>query len=174
MCKGFLSKTRFLSYAGRLSVANLTISSFETEDHILFCGICDDGTELDEETCRRLFSLPAATTPLDLLMNDEARNFLRQIAQARETGILQETATRNAGFFATETGTLEKWAEDIKSSLEIELKEREKKRNTLRMNLYQAKDDVDVRKDKLIGDIEARLQQKLERNERFLIRWKII
>ncbi|HLE19295.1 MAG TPA: hypothetical protein VI728_13540, partial [Syntrophales bacterium] len=112
--------------------------------------------------------------------------------------------TRNAGFFDTEMGKLEKWADDIKSSLEIELKELdkeikfrkteakkipnleekvsaqrhikelEKKRNTLRMNLYQAQDEIDVRKEKLIEDIEARLKQKLERNELFLIRWKII
>jgi superfamily II DNA or RNA helicase len=190
--------------AGWLSVANLTISSFETEDHILFCGLCDDGTELDEEICRRLFSLPATTTPLAFLMPDESRALLSQIAKVREMGILQETATRNAGFFDTEMEKLEKWAEDIKSSLEIELKELdkeikfrkteakkipnleekvsaqrhikelEKKRNTLRMNLYQAQDDVDVRKEKLIEDIEARLQQKLERNELFFIRWKVI
>lgn len=42
------------------------------------------------------------------------------------------------------------------------------------MNLYQAQDEVDVRKDKLIEDIESRLKQKLERNELFMIRWKII
>lgn len=189
---------------GWLSVVNITISSFEKEDHILFCGLCDDGTELDEETCRRLFSLPATTKPLDLLTNDEARALLSQVLHARETEILQENMERNAGFFDTEMGKLEKWAEDIKSSLEIELKELdkeikfrkteakkipnleekvsaqrhikelEKKRNTLRMNLYQAQDEVDVRKEKLIEDVEARLKQKLERNELFLIRWKVI
>jgi hypothetical protein len=42
------------------------------------------------------------------------------------------------------------------------------------MNLYQAQDEVDVRKEKLIEDIEARLQQKLERSDLFLIRWKMI
>ena len=194
----------FVNKTGWLSVVNLTISSFETEDHILFCGICDDGTRLDEEMGRRLFSLPATTTTPDLSFSDEVRALLRRIAQARETEILQENRIRNAGFFDTEMGKLEKWAEDIKSSLEIELKELdkeikfrkteakkipsleekvsaqrhikelEKKRNTLRMNLYQAQDEVDVRKDKLIEDIEARLQQKLERNELFLIRWKVI
>jgi len=190
--------------AGGLSVVNLTISSFETDDHILFCGLCDDGTELDDEICQRLFSLPATTKPLDFLMNNEARALLSQIAHVRQTGILQETATRNAGFFDTEMGKLEKWADDIKNSLEIELKELdkeikfhkteakkipnleekviaqrhikelEKKRNTLRMNLYQAQDEVDVRKDKLIEDIEARLKQRLEKNDLFLIRWKVI
>ena len=42
------------------------------------------------------------------------------------------------------------------------------------MNLYQAQDEVDVKKEKLIEEIEARLQQKLERNELFLIRWGIV
>jgi len=137
-------------------------------------------------------------------MNDESRALLSQIAKARETGILQETAALNAGFFDTEMEKLEKWAEDIKSSLEIELKELdkeikfrkteakkipnleekvsaqrhikelEKKRNTLRMNLYQAQDEVDVRKENLIEDIEARLKQKLERNELFAIRWQVV
>jgi hypothetical protein len=42
------------------------------------------------------------------------------------------------------------------------------------MNLYQAQDEVDVRKEKLIEDIEARLKQRPEKNDLFLIRWKII
>jgi hypothetical protein len=54
------------------------------------------------------------------------------------------------------------------------IKDMEKKRNSLRMNLFEAQDQVDVRKDKLIEDIEARLKQKLERRELFFIRWKII
>ena len=54
------------------------------------------------------------------------------------------------------------------------IKDMEKKRTALRMNLFQAQDEVDVRKDKLIEDIEARLKQKLERRELFFIRWKII
>jgi predicted RNase H-like nuclease (RuvC/YqgF family) len=121
-----------------------------------------------------------------------------------ESEVLQANAERNAGFFDTEMGKLEKWADDVKSSLEIELKEldkdikfhkteakkilsleekvkaqreikeMEKKRNALRQNLFQAQDEVDIKKEKLIDEIEARLQQKLERNELFLIRWKII
>lgn len=59
-------------------------------------------------------------------------------------------------------------------SAQRHIKELEKKRNTLRSNLYQAQDDVDARKDTLIEDIEARLEQKIEGNELFLIRWKFI
>ncbi|BBO18789.1 conserved hypothetical protein [Candidatus Brocadia pituitae] len=112
-------------------------------------------------------------------------------------------AERNAGFFDNEMEKLDRWAEDVKSSMEIELKEldkeikyrkteakkilnleekvtahrqikeMEKKRNTMRLNLYQTQDDVDNKKDQLIEGIEARLKQKMEQTELFTIRWKI-
>jgi hypothetical protein len=137
-------------------------------------------------------------------IGDKAKTNIDQIAHKQESEILQANAERNMGFFDTEMGKLDKWAEDIKSSLEIELKELDKeikfskteakkilsleekveaqrsikelerKRNTLRMNLYEAQDEVDAKKERLLEDIEARLKQKLERNELFLIRWRII
>lgn len=45
--------------SGCLSVINLTIHSFETEDYVILSGVCDDGSFLEEGQCRRLFSLPA-------------------------------------------------------------------------------------------------------------------
>jgi len=193
-----------LHKAGWLALVNLTIHSFETEDQLLFCGLCDDGTDLDEETCRRLFSLPALIGPAELPPDEKAAARLHEIAHRQESAILQANAERNGGFFDTEMAKLDKWADDVKSSLEIELKEldkeikfrkteakkipsleekveaqrqikdMEKRRNALRMNLYQAQDEVDLRKENLIEEIEARLQQKLERNELFLVRWKVV
>ena len=111
---------------------------------------------------------------------------------------------RNAGFFDTEMEKLDRWAEDVKNSMEIELKEldkeikyrkteakkilnleekvtahrqikeMEKKRNTMRLNLYQTQDVVDNRKERLIDEIEARLKQKVEKSELFTVRWKLI
>ncbi len=202
----------FVNKEGWLSIINLTISSFETEDQILFSGMCDNGTELEAEVCQRLFSLPADTGAISNRLDQagarelpgSVREQLYQIGQKLEMEIVQANAERNAGFFDTEMGKLDKWAEDVKGSLEIELKEldkeikfrkteakkilsleekveaqrsikeMEKKRNTLRMNLYEAQDEVDAKKEKLLEEIEARLQQKLERNELFLIRWRVI
>lgn len=131
------------------------------------------------------------------------KNFISQIAQKQQAEILQMNAERNAGFFDNEMEKLDRWAEDVKSSMEIELKEldkeikyrkteakkilnleekvtahrqikeMEKKRNTMRLNLYQTQDDVDNKKDQLIEGIEARLKQKMEQTELFTIRWKI-
>ncbi|MBZ0191305.1 MAG: hypothetical protein K8F34_06400, partial [Candidatus Kuenenia stuttgartiensis] len=55
-----------------------------------------------------------------------------------------------------------------------QIKEMEKKRNTMRLNLYQTQDDVDNRKERLIDEIEARLKQKIEKAELFTVRWKLI
>lgn len=44
----------------------------------------------------------------------------------------------------------------------------------MRMNLYQQQDDVDNKKEQLIDEIEARLKQKTEKKELFVIKWKLV
>ena len=113
--------------SGWLSAVNMTITSFETEDYVLLAGICDDGAVLDEEQCRRLFSLPATLSPFekrDSLNKPEEQ--LEQMLFAEEATILRTIAERNADFFDSEMEKLDKWAEDIKNSLEIKLKELDK------------------------------------------------
>ena len=99
---------------------------------------------------------------------------------------------------------LENWAEDKKSSPEIELKEldkdinsrktefkkilnlegklkaqiqikeSEKKRNELRLELFKSQDEVDQRKEDLISGIEKRLKQNLILERLFIIKWELI
>lgn len=54
------------------------------------------------------------------------------------------------------------------------IKELEKHRNELRHNLYKAQDDVDARKEMLNESIEKRMNQNIELNELFTIRWSLI
>lgn len=194
----------FIGKEGWLSISNLTIESFEIENDILFCGITDDGIALDAEQCQRFFSLPATTRPIQGEVSGGIKETLERIAGKQQADILQRNTERNAGFFDTEMEKLDKWAEDVKNSLEIELKEldkeiksrkteakkilkleekiaaqreikeMEKKRNTLRQNLYQAQDEVDGRKDKLINEIEERIKQRISREALFIIRWKLV
>ncbi|HBE77675.1 MAG TPA: DEAD/DEAH box helicase [Firmicutes bacterium] len=190
--------------SGWLSLYNLTVSSFETEDHLLYCGASEDGINLDIEQCQRLFSLPATVNSDISSISEQSRNILTQIAHNQQVDIIQVNSERNAGFFDTELAKLDKWAEDIKNSIEIELKELdkeirfrkteskkilslevkvktqrqikelEKKRNILRQELYQSQDEVDVRKEQLIAEIEARLKQQVERDELFTVKWRVV
>src|SRR3972149_4398621 len=189
---------------GWLSVSDLTIESFEIENDILFCGITDDGMALDAEQCQRFFSLPATIKPNQGEISGDVMRTLEVLAGKQQEDILQRNAGRNAGFFDSEMEKLDKWAEAVKNSLEIELKEldkeiktrkteakkilkleekvaaqreikeMEKKRNTLRQNLYQAQDEVDGRKEKLINEIEERIKQRIAKEALFIIRWKLL
>jgi SNF2 family DNA or RNA helicase len=193
-----------LGKSGWLSIINLTIHSFETEDHLLLCGITEDGTELEIDQCQRFFSLPAITASSVSKVNSSMKKRINEIAHKQEVKILQDNSQRNAAFFDDEMDKLEKWAEDKKNSLEFELKdldkeiklrkteakkilnleekvkaqrqikEMEKKRSNMRQNLYQAQDEVDERKEKLIGEIEMRLKQKIERAELFTVKWRLV
>jgi len=83
---------------GWLSLINLTINSFETEDNILFCGITDDGNTLDIEQCRRMFSLPSTIKPLESDIIGKNQEQIDNIAYKQKADILQGNSERNAGF----------------------------------------------------------------------------
>jgi hypothetical protein len=132
-----------------------------------------------------------------------AKESLSESIEAQKAIILQGISQRNSGFFENEMGKLEHWADDVKSSLEIELKnldkeirfrrteskrilnldekvaaqreikEMEKKRNVLRQDLFRAQDEVDVKKEDLIGKIEIQLKQQLLMKDLFTVRWQM-
>ena len=118
--------------------------------------------------------------------------------------VLSKIAGRNTKFFDNEVEKLDKWADDIKESLELELKklskdiktlktearkivrldekvkaqrqikDMEKKRNGMRLNLFKLQDEADERKEKLIDEAEGRLKQKIKCDELFIIKWSLV
>jgi hypothetical protein len=128
----------------------------------------------------------------------------KEILFSQQQGIINENASRNRDFFDAEMDKLDQWADDMKISLEKEIKdldaeiklrkseakkmmnleakvkaqrlikELEKKRSEKRQTLFAAQDEIDGRKDDLLTDTESRLNQRIEQKELFSIRWKII
>jgi ERCC4-related helicase len=195
----------FISKSGWLCLKKLTVSSFEDEDYIILSAFSDDGTVLDSEQSKRLFSLPAKVCEIESLRDiNSVRIKLDELFHGQKVDILQENAEKNAEYFDLEMEKLDKWAEDVKKSLEIELKnlekevkmkktesrkilkleeklqerrkitEMEKRCKELQKELYQAQTDVENKKESLIDEIEAKLKQKIEENELFLIKWRLI
>ena len=190
--------------SGILSAYNLTIDSFEAEDHIIFCSLTDDGTELDYDQCQRMFSLSSEVNENSFEIDTETKKRLHEILNTQQSAILNTNSERNGSFFEQEMDKLDKWAEDLKNSMEIEIKELdieikslkteakkiakleekvkaqrhikelEKKRNEKRQALYKSQDDVEKRKDDLLSEIEERLKQKIQKNKLFEIKWEII
>ena len=101
---------------------------------------------------------------------------------------LADSQRRNETFFDAESDKLDRWADDLKENLERELKsieiqskidaqkrinELEQQRNHKKRSLFEAQDDIEQRKDSLIADVEARLQQRTARQEVFTVRWGV-
>lgn len=189
--------------SGWVMAKNLSVSAFDSEDLIIFAGCCDDDTRLDSEQCRRIFSLDAILKDVKDSISTDRSRLLIQVIESQKSSILQSISERNSGFFEREMDKLERWADDVKTSLEIELKnldkeikfrkteskkilsleekvaaqreikEMEKKRNVLRQDLFHAQDDVDLKKEDLIGKIEMQLKQLVLTDDLFTIRWQI-
>jgi ERCC4-related helicase len=187
--------------SGYLSLASLSVESFEEEDHLIFSAITDNGDVLDEEQAQRLFSLPGTCSELKGTL--PYRDQLQQIYESGKDRIIGAISARNSTFFDEEMEKLEKWADDLKSGLEYELKELdreikflkteskkilkleeklkaqkdikelEKKRNTKRRTLFEAQDEIDSRKEGLIEAVETRLIQQISDKELFVIRWSL-
>lgn len=188
--------------SGWLTLKNITVASFEKEDYLIFAGYQDNGEYLDSEQCEKLFMLDAEVK--DTVIDNPDNERLNTFIEARKAGFMDFIAQRNTEFFDDEMNKLDKWAEDRKNSLEIELKqldkdiktlkteskkilkledklnaqktikEMEAKRNKMRRDLFESQDLVDKQKEDLIEKIEAKLNQKISEEELFTIRWRLV
>lgn len=194
----------FNEKTGWLQLQHLEISSFETEDYLLFAASTIEGNVLDQDQCQRLFSLTADINATEEALPDDMGERFKQIYSSHEAEIIDENAVRNSSFFDDEVDKLEKWAEDVRNSLKFELKELEKEikgRKTEarklinleqkvreqrvikelekrlaenRMKLYESEDEIDNRKERMLDDYEKRLKQRIDRKILFTIKWRIV
>jgi len=187
--------------AGWLKLSQLTVDSpAQSEDTIIWAGVTDDGQPLETDLLSRLFTLPAE---VGTVTEQEPAILQDKTDEAREKQ-LADISKRNAIFFEDEINKLEAWADDRKIGLEREIKDYdrrikearrlalaaqtleeklaaqkevkalEKERNNRRRTLFEAQDQIDDQRDKIIEETEAQLQQTVSITELFTIRWHII
>ena len=189
--------------SGWLNLTQLSIESMDKEDHLIFSAFTDDGRQLDQEICEKLFSI-LGTVSGEVSVDDTVLQRLRASYEQSKTGILGEVAERNNSYFDQEMEKLEKWADDLKEGLEFELKELdkeikalkkeaktvadldakveahrkvkdlEKKRNQKRRDLFEAQDGVEEKKEGLISVVEQKLRQAITDSELFTLRWRVL
>lgn len=188
--------------SGYLQLSLFTINSFESEDFLLLSGVTQEGEILESEILQKLFSLTAREEKL-LAVPVLVKQQLRTLTSNQIESVMQRNLTKNSKFFNDEFDKLDKWAEDMKLSLEKEIKdidaelklrkaearkvmelaqkveeqrlikELEKKRNEKRRKLFESQDEIDNRKEKLLSEIETRLKQKTSEELLFIIRWEL-
>ena len=165
--------------------------------------VTDEGETIENEIAQRLFSIQAEELD-SIYISDLEKENLNQILFGETQNVLSDNLNRNKDFFDNEMDKLDQWADDMKLSLDKEIKDLdaeiklrkaeakkmlqleakvkaqraikdlEKKRSEKRQHLYEAQDSIDERKENLLDDIEKRLNQKVNSTELFTVKWKIV
>lgn len=190
--------------SGLLRLTRLTITALDTEDRLIFSAVTDDGKPLDETQCQRLFSLssrdplPLPDTDSKLVAQ------LDQLFEAEKKRVLGELTEKNANLFSMELDKMDRWGDDLRNSLKAKLQELdeeikaaqkqarlapslpdklkfqrtrrdlETKRDAAWRDFDRAAKEVEARKDRLMDEIEKKLQQQLAEQPLFTVRWKIV
>jgi len=188
---------------GYAYVTTMTVDSFEREEYLISSAITDDGTVLNDEFTEKLFLLKsvseASTTVSDTIVTQ-----LQENNEQQQATINDNINIKNNDFFDNEMEKLDNWADDLKISLEVELKtlekeiktrkteqrkltdlaekiafqrktaNLEKKRNKLRRKLYDEQDAIEEKKETLIDKVAQKLNKETSIQELFTIQWKII
>jgi superfamily II DNA or RNA helicase len=193
----------FIGCEGWLRCTRLSVTALESEDHMLFSAMDDSGMPLDDSQCRRIFDLLAEggeTAVLPTAVNGKLDDIT---AGSRQTTI-DEMSSRNANWFDIEIEKLEHWAEDRRATLKAELdqideslklarksartaptlpeklerqrevRKLETRRDEAWRTFDQATRDLDKQKDTLLDEIAKRLEQNIEEENLFTIRWRIV
>ena len=189
--------------SGWLSASMLSIEALgQSEDHLLMAGATDDGVILSSETSSRLMTVNGQVVG-SATESEQVAAQLSEHIRTQQDNIRKGVSERNARFFEQEANKLDGWADDLKVGLERELKELEKRirearraatvaltleeklagqktvksleeeRSSKRRSLFDAQDKVDERRSQLIAQIEGKLQQKIDLEPLFTIRWSV-
>lgn len=184
------------------AIAATLLSSLDTEESLLITGTTDEGQVLDRETCEKLLTIPAVLGR-ETSIDAPAHALLEAAIQSQAGRVLADSQARNESFFDAESDKLDCWADDLKENLERELKsieleireakkakriaddlqskvaaqkrvnELEQQRNLKKRTLFDAQDQIELRKDSLIAEVEAKLQQNTTLQNVFTIRWSL-
>lgn len=189
--------------SGWLSAALLSIDALgQSEDHMLLSGISDDGAVLGNEAVSRLMTI-AGSVAGDASEPSSIGIALADALTAQQNDIRRGVSERNARFFEAEADKLDGWADDLKVGLERELKELDRQikearraatvaltleeklagqkavkaleteRSTKRRSLFDAQDKIDEQRTELIAQIEGKLEQQINVQPLFTIRWRV-
>lgn len=189
--------------SGWLVVDKLRVEAFGVEERLIFTGVCDDGTILDEQLAAKLLAIKSNETN-----NKQLINVPTDIVQKQKEIILekhtQEINEKNLIYFDEQEDKLEAWADDLKSGLERDIaeldteiksmkrearhaktledklkikrtiKDLESKKNKMRRDLYDEQDRIEEKKEELLNQMESQIKKKEHVENVIVIRWNLI
>jgi len=194
---------RLKGRAGWLRLQHLKIESFDSEEYLLFSGIDDEGNNIDQETCEKLFNCSGQVRALQTIP-DSAKERLMRDQDRHAQATLAKNLEENNRHFTEARDQLDKWAEDMEMaaqkelddtkrqirnlqrhsrqaptieeqhSLQEEIGTLERKMRFLRERIFDIEDEIADKRDRLLESLEKRMQQKTTVTPVFTIRWSVI
>lgn len=193
---------RLRGQSGWLTLARLEVTAFETTEALLFSGITDDGQVLDQETCEKLMTIPAAGKPTPL--STSVPEALLANSQRAVQATIAQVLEANQRLFNEERDKLERWADDKllaaeealrntkariaqrkrdarnattlqeQDAIQRELSELERKQRRQRQEIFDVEDEIIAKRDELIASLQQRLQEKTNSETLFSVRWQVV
>jgi superfamily II DNA or RNA helicase len=188
---------------GWLVLERLVIDSFDREEHLLLSGCGDDGRVLDHETLAKLFLCDGHVAgPAEV--PGRAAQRLTVEADRHAEATVARSLEANSRHFREERERLERWADDLVAAAEKELAdtkaqiraltrqarlattteeqheletriaELERRKRRQRQRIFDAEDEIMVKRDGLIAGLERRLSQRTERTQLFTLRFAVV
>lgn len=189
--------------SGWLYLQHLRIDSFDSEEYLLFSGMDDQGKNIDQEICEKLFNCGGYVVKPLILIDDKVLERLNADSTRHAEATIAKNMEENDRYFIEACDKLDKWADDmelaaqrkvedvkrqlrelrsqkrhaptIKEHRDIQLKiaELERKRRRLRDRINEVEDEIGEKRDRLIESLEKRMQQKTTIIPLFTIRWRV-
>jgi len=190
----------YVGKSGTMTVQKLSVRGADDQDHIIIAVITDDGERLKHKAAIRLFELPSKMNSQSDLI---APASVRRIVENERKVILDELAARQAAWFDDEMDKLDNWAEDKRAGLKADLRELDDQIKTLKKEIRQtgnlpdklalqkkmrpleqkrdeawraydaAAKEIEIQKDRILDQVEARLGQQVTEEELFTIRFRV-
>jgi adenine-specific DNA-methyltransferase len=194
---------RYMGQSGWTTVELLSVEAGgEGQDWLLHAAVTDDGQTLPTDAAERMWTVDGVLEGR-VSVPDSAMSLLTDEVSRSERSALDAAQARHAALLAEEERKLDNWADDLKIGLERDIREidrlvadarrlasasltleqkleaqkavraLEQQRNQKRKSLFDAQDEIDIRRGDLIAGIEARLTAKISKKQLFMCRWRI-
>ncbi len=187
--------------SGWLTLQQLRIDSLDREEYLLFSAFDDDGQDLNQETCEKLFTVAGTTSPSSSFPEPPQR--LAAEAKRHIAATLNRSLESNHRHFQQARDQLDQWAQDMELASQKQLEDlkrqirdlqrRSRQAPTLqeekamqdqilkleqakrrqRQRIFEIEDEIEDKRKTLVAALESRLQQKTQIQPLFTIRWKV-
>lgn len=175
----------------------ISITGSDAQDHIFFSGQTDDGINVPDDQIKRMLLLSAKEGSQ---VSIDSKKLIKEIDKQKKK-LVDEITQKQSEWFDEEMGKLDHWSSDRRNALKVDLKEMDealldlkkqirsvsnlpekialqRKVKTMEFKRDQAWKDYDnsakeieTQKDRLLDEIESKLQQEVSESILFSARW---